>query len=86
MATTDITWTVVKSRTKDLTYLGRRARLTEELATPNKFGLRRVTVEWVDDADPRTGDFTAGDVWTRVVTGDGRTDNFEVLAESVLPR
>jgi hypothetical protein len=86
MNTTDIDWTPVKSQTSTVTYNGSRARVTTELATKRALGLRRITMEWLDDAPIRNGGHKAGTVVTRVVEGDGRTSDFRVLAEEVTVR
>lgn len=69
---------------RDLTYLGRRARVTVEHRDKKRAGLRTITTEWIDDADPRNGGWAAGSVTRKTVEGDGRTSDFRVVIEEAL--
>ena len=68
---------IEKSRV--LTYLGSRARVLVEHHDKKRTGLRTITVEYIDDADPRNGGWSAGTVTRRTVKGDGQTADFEVI-------
>lgn len=71
---------------RDLTYLGRRARVTVEHHDSKRNGLRTVTTEWIDDADPANGGWAAGSVVRTTIEGDGRrTDgSFRVVTPEAL--
>lgn len=71
-------------RPRDLTYLGRRARVTVEHHDKKRAGLRTITVEHIDDADPRNGGWAAGSVTRRTVKGDGQTVDFEIVIPEAL--
>lgn len=73
---------VEKPRT--LTYLGARAVVLVEHHDTKSSGLRTITTEWIDDADPRNGGWPAGSVTRRTVKGDGRRDDFEVIIPEAL--
>jgi hypothetical protein len=77
---TTTTATLKNTKTNNVTYLGRRAKVTDYRyggpASP-----RLVLIEWVDDADPKNGGHKAGTVVARVLTGPVR--NPQVL---VAPR
>lgn len=64
---------------RSLSYLGRRAVVTVEHHDKKRDGLRTITVEHIDDADPRNGGWAAGTVTRRTVKGDGRKVDFEII-------
>lgn len=67
-----------------LTYLGRRVRVTVEHHDKKRTGLRTITCEHIDDADPRNGGWSAGTVTRRTVKGDGQTSDFEVVVPEAI--
>lgn len=69
---------------RNLTYLGRRARVLVEHHDKKRTGLRTITTEWIDEADPRNGGWPAGSVVRTTIKGDGQTSNFEVVHEAAL--
>jgi hypothetical protein len=64
-------------------YFGRRAEVTTTHFDSKELGLRLVKTRWIDDADDRNGGHPAGTVVVRLIRGDGRKSDFEVLSESV---
>lgn len=70
---------VYRTKTEDVTYLGRRARVVTDFHTKSRSanGLRTVTTTWIDDADERNGGYAAGTTTSTTVRGDGRTSDFE---------
>jgi hypothetical protein len=70
---------VKRTETKDLTYLGRRARTTTNYYQSNRTGLREIVTEYIDDADERNGGWPAGTITRRVVKGDGRHPDFQTI-------
>ena len=71
-ATTTTPRPLVKAVTRRLTYLGARAVVLTEHHDKSHIGVRTITTEWLDDADPRNGGHKAGTVTRRVIKGDGR--------------
>lgn len=69
---------------RNLSYLGRRAVVTVEHHDKKRNGLRTITVEHIDDADPRNGGWPAGSVTRRTVEGDGQTADFRVVIAEAL--
>lgn len=76
---------VVKITERTCTYLSARANVTEINHDKKRTGLRTIITEWLDDADPRNGDWPAGTIVSKVVRGDGRRPDFEIVeAEKVV--
>lgn len=73
----------IKTTTRTYTYMGSRAVVTIENFDSSALGLRRITMEWLDDAPQEHGGFAAGTITTQLVKGDGRlADNpkaFQVI-------
>lgn len=67
------------------TYMGARAKVTEINHDKKATGLRTIITEWLDDATPHNGGWTAGTIVSKVVHGDGRRLDFEIVeAEKVV--
>lgn len=68
------------SAPKRVEYFGRRVIVTETLLEgTDPLGLREVTYLWLDDADERNGGHPAGTRTRKVIKGDGRKKNFQVI-------
>jgi len=67
-----------KTTTHRVTYLGRRAEVTETRYAGAK-GLREVRVRWIDSATEANGSYPAGTVVRRLVKGDVRDGTFQVI-------
>ena len=68
------------------TYGGRRAQVATRYLTSDRFGIRVVTMLWIDDATDANGGHCAGTIVKTVIRGDGRKDEgFEVFATEVIP-
>lgn len=76
---------LVKTTTKDLTYLGARARVITEHHDSSPIGLRTITTEWIDDATEHNGGHAAGTVTRRVIKGDGRYASGPKACEVIEP-
>ena len=70
---------VVKITTKFLAYMGSRAYVTVEHHDRNRVGLRTITVQWIDAATEENGGWPAGSVTRKVIKGDGRLADFQVI-------
>lgn len=71
MSTVD-TSTVYSVKTKTLTYMGRRCRVTTTKHQSRSTGLRTVEFLWLDDATEANGGHPAGTRVVEVMQGDGR--------------
>jgi len=69
---------------RSLSYLGARAVVTVEHHDKKRNGLRTITTQWIDDADPRNGGWPAGSVTRKTIEGDGRTDDFRIVHAEAL--
>lgn len=69
------------TKTKNVTYMGRAAKVWDLLATANKLGERVSLVRWIEDADERNGGHKAGTVVARHCKGDGQRRDFVQYAE-----
>ncbi len=70
----------MKTTTRKLTYLGRKASVTTTYHGGSATGLRTIETTWIDQADEANGGYPAGTVTTETVRGDGRKPNFEVVS------
>jgi hypothetical protein len=71
---------------KTLTYLGRRAAVLVEHHDKSRTGLRTITTEYIDEAAPENGGWSAGSVTRRTIKGDAwrKPESFEVIIEEAL--
>jgi hypothetical protein len=87
MSTPD-TSNIYNVKTTNLTYMGRRCRVTTTKHERSNSGLRTVEFVWIDDADASNGGHPAGTRVVRVMQGDGRPgydDGFVLHSEDVYP-
>lgn len=66
-----------------VTYLGRRARVTETRHGSSPFGLRTIRTEWLDD---QVDGHPAGTITERTIRGDARRGTLEVVSEEQVIR
>lgn len=70
-----------KTTTRKVTYLGRRAEVTE-IRTGGPTSEREVQTRWIDDAHERNGGYPAGTVTSRTITGNFTKGTGVVLVET----
>lgn len=64
--------------------MGRRAVVLTAYHDTKRDGVRTITTTWIDDATPENGGHKAGTVVRKVVRGDGRKLDFEVIEPEVV--
>lgn len=74
----------IKTTKRDLTYFDARVTTTTIHHDKGRAGLRTVYMEWHDDADPRNGSHPAGTITRKVIKGDGRRDDFQVIEDETV--
>lgn len=70
---------VLRVTDKIVAYMGSRARVVTEYHEKSPVGLRTITFIWIDEAHPSNGGWPAGSTTRKVIKGDGRKANFQII-------
>ncbi len=71
---------MASTRTRNVSYLGRRAQITE-IRKAGATGEREIRTLWIDDASEENGGYKAGTVTSRTITGNFARNTGRVLVE-----
>lgn len=70
---------VLRITDKVMAYMGSRARVVTEFHDKSRVGLRTITFTWIDQAHPENGGWPAGSTTRKVIKGDGRKADFQII-------